>query len=242
MHLPSSYDEILEEPLARGVMRRQIMVRILTAIFEGRFRAGQRLVVQRVVELYRVSPTPVREALVELASFGIVTLLPNRGAVVLPFGPWEVREIGQIRRVLEVEAARGACGRADPAELDALEAELTRLQALAPDHSWDQDARAVDTRLHGLIAASCGSRRIASEIDRYLLLSRALRDVKHQRDAVTNYSRSDDVLEHLEIVRALKAGEAEAAARAMDRHIRAAAARLEEVLFAEQSDPGPGPG
>ena len=61
--------------------------------------------VQQLTQLYGVSPTPVRESFVELASLGILELLPNRGAVVLPFGLDEVRGIVQIRRVLEVEAA-----------------------------------------------------------------------------------------------------------------------------------------
>jgi DNA-binding GntR family transcriptional regulator len=187
----------------------------------------------------------VREALVELASLGLVDLLPNRGAVVQPFGPPEIREISQLRRLLEVEAARCASGRIPAGELAGLEQELLELGALAPDQAWDQSARDVDTRLHGLIADSCGSRRLAAEVGRYLTLFRALRDVSHQRDAWTNYSRSNDVPEHLAIVVALLASDADGAARAMDRHIRSAAKNLEEVIFSGPDTPevgreGPG--
>ncbi len=218
-------------PVSRGRLREQVSARILTAAFQGQFRSGQRLVVQHLAELFQVSPTPVRESLVELASLGIVDLLPNRGAVVRAFGPQEVREISQIRRVLEVEAARGACGRIAADELLALERELARLEAMAPSPAWDQAGRAVDTRLHGLIATSCGSNRLAAEIDRYLTLFRTLRDVSHQRNARTNYSHTVDVPEHLAIVRALLESDEEAVARAMDRHIRSAAEVLEEVVF-----------
>ena len=235
----SNPDDSQVDPVARGSLRQQVTIRILTSVFEGRFQAGQHLVVQRLADLYRVSPTPIREALVELAAFGIVDLLPNRGAIVLPFGPPQVREISQIRRVLEVEAARSACGRIDSGQLAALEGEMSRLQDTPVDHRWDRDARAADTRLHGLIAGSCGSTRLASEIDRYLLLFRSLRDVSHLRDAWTNYSRSNDVPEHMMILQALGAGRAGEAARALDRHIRSAAKTLEEVLFAERSAPVP---
>src|SRR5262245_51693160 len=125
-----------DEHVSRGPMREQVTPRILTAVFQGRFRPGQRLVVQHLAERYRVSPTPVRESLMELAGLGIVDLLPNRGAVVRPFGPREVREIGQIRRLLEVEAARCACERVDAEELTPIERELSRLRAMAPDPSW----------------------------------------------------------------------------------------------------------
>lgn len=236
--LATGRDTIPDEPVARGGLRQQVMTRILKSVFEGRFHPGQRLVVQRLAEQYQVSPTPVREALVELAGLGVVGLLPNRGAVVLPFGPQQAQEISQVRRVLEVEATRCAVGRIDADELASLEAELTRIETLRPDHLRDQDARAADTRLHGLVAECCGSARLAAEVGRYLLLFRALRDVKHLRDAGTNYSRSDDVQEHLVIVRALRAGDAERAARAMDYHVRATAERLLAVLFPERTDLG----
>lgn len=215
----------------RRTLRQEVIARILTGVFDGRYASGQRLVVQRLADQFGVSPTPVREALVELGGLGLVELLPNRGAVVRPFGPQEVNEISQVRRVLEVEATRGACGRADPHELQALEHELLRLSVLPQSDDWDADARAADTWLHGLIAEACGSARLKGEIGRYRALFQALRDVSHARDAMTNYSRSNDTQEHLAIVRPLTDGNAETAAAAMDRHIRSVAQYLEEVLF-----------
>jgi DNA-binding GntR family transcriptional regulator len=211
----------------------------MTGIFQGRFRSGQRLVVQGLASAYQASPTPVREALVELANLGLVELLPNRGAVVQPFGPQEIREISHIRRLLEVEATRCACSRIPVDELATLQQELLQLGELPRDQAWDQRARDADTRLHGLIADSCGSRRLAAEIDRYLTLFRSLRDVSHQRDAWTNFSRSNDVPEHLAIVTALVASDGENAASAMDRHIRSAAMKLEEVIFSGPDSLGP---
>jgi DNA-binding GntR family transcriptional regulator len=219
------------EPVARGSLRAQVTARLVTGIFTGSLGSGQRLVVQHLAKAYDVSPTPVREALVELASLGLVDLLPNRGAIVRPFGPQEVSEISQIRRVLETEATRCACGRIPPVELSALDAELRRLEVLPRDQTWDRDARAADTRLHGLIAESSGSVRLAAEIGRYLILFRGLRDLCHLRDAWTNYSRADDVPQHLAIVRSLLESDAKGAARAMDRHIRSASSTLEEVVF-----------
>ena len=180
----------LSEPIARGNLRAQVTARLVTGIFAGRLRSGERLVVQQLATVYEVSPTPVREALVELASLGLVDLLPNRGAIVRPFGPAEVREISQIRRLLETEATHHACGRIPPAELSALNDELLRLEGAPRDQTWDRDARAADTRLHGLIAESSGNLRLGVEIGRYLILFRALRDVCHLRDAGTNYSRA----------------------------------------------------
>jgi DNA-binding GntR family transcriptional regulator len=88
-----------------------------------------------------------------------------------------------------------------------------------------------------VIADCCRSRRLAAEIGRYLVLFRTLRDVSHQRDAWTNFSRSNEVPEHLAIVRALAQSDPEGAARAMDRHIRSAAKTLEEVIFSDPVAP-----
>lgn len=229
----------LHEPVTRGNLRHQVTFRILTGVFQERFRSGERLVVQRLSELYQVSPTPVREALLELSALGIVELLPNRGAVLLPFGPQQIREIGQVRRVLEVEATRCACGKIDPTALETLRRDVAELPGRPVDESRDRRARDYDTSLHAIIAESCGSARLTAEIQRYLTLFGALRDVSHQRDAETNYSRSDDVADHIEILDCLLRNDCEGAAAAMDRHIRSATRTVEDVMFGNREVPAP---
>jgi DNA-binding GntR family transcriptional regulator len=69
-----------------------------------------------------------------------------------------------------------------------------------------------------------------------------LRDVCHIRDAWTNYSRANDVPEHLAIVAPLLASDAEGAALAMGRHIESATITLEEVIFVDRNHPEDFPG
>lgn len=221
------------DPVARSGLREQVSDRLLTAVFEKRFRSGEHLVVQRLSERFGVSPTPVRESLVELAGLGIVELLPNRGAVVGPFGQRQLREMSQVRRVLESEAARGATGKIDRAELEVLLKELSELQAMKASAMRDRRARAADTELHALVADHCGNPRLAAEIRRYLTLFRALRNVSHLHDSWNDYRRSNDVPEHIAIVKALMAGNADRSASAMDRHIRSVEKTLSDVMFTE---------
>jgi DNA-binding GntR family transcriptional regulator len=226
------------EGIARGLLRRQVTARILAGVFGRRLLPGSRLIVQQLSERYRVSPTPVRESLLELEGLGIVQLLPNRGAVVLPFGPQQVREIGQVRRVLEVEATRSACGCIADEELAALEHDLERVRSIAETAERARAGREVDSRLHGRIAAACGSARLATEIGRYITLFRVLRDVSHERDDATSSSGMPE--QHLEIVRALRRRDAEEAGRAMDRHLRAVAETVTRVVFAATEARSPG--
>jgi len=222
-----------EDYVSRSVLRDQVAQRILTEVFERRFLSGSRLVVQRLAERFGVSPTPVREALVELAGLGIVDLLPNRGAVVRPFGDEQLRDISQVRRALEMEACRSACGKIDATALHDLRSQLKRLRKARPNDEWDRDARAADSRLHLLIAESCGNPRLAQEIRRYLSLFRSVRNISHVRDSWNQYRRSNDVPEHLQIVEALVANDPERAAAAIDRHIRSITNVLSEVVFSD---------
>jgi DNA-binding GntR family transcriptional regulator len=208
----------------RGLRRQSIVQSLLADVFQGRLRAGTRLVTQELAVRFGVSHTPIREALITLAGIGILDLLPNRGAIVRRVTAAEVREVCQVRRALECEATRSACGRIGLAELHALVAELRRLMA-APTRSVKRfiaEARAVDSRLHDLIAESCGNGFLAQELGRLKTLFRAFRDVAWERDEARNdcHRLAEEAVEHLAIVEALLAGDPKQAARAMARHIR----------------------
>ncbi len=209
----------------RGQRRRAIVESLLADVFQGRLRAGQHLVAQDLAERFGVSQTPIREALIELTGIGIVDLSPNRGAVVRRVTAKEVRDILQVRRALECEATRRACGRIDLTELQEVADELRRLTAVSASTSlkdYIEEARAVDSRLHDLIASSSGNEFLANELNRLKLLFRAFRDITYtRREARHDYRRlAEEAREHLAIVEALQAGDAQSASRAMARHIR----------------------
>src|SRR5947207_2154690 len=87
-----------------GLRRQTIVQSLLADVFQGRLHAGEHLVTQELAERFGVSHTPIREALITLAGIGIIDLLPNRGAIVRKVTASEVREVCQVRRVLECEA------------------------------------------------------------------------------------------------------------------------------------------
>jgi DNA-binding GntR family transcriptional regulator len=207
-----------------GLRRQAIVQSLLADVFQGRLQAGQHLVTQKLAERFGVSHTPIREALIALAGIGIIDLLPNRGALVRAVTAREVREVCQVRRVLECQVTRNACGRIDLAQLDAIATDLRRLiEHPAPSIAeFIAEARRVDSRLHDLIAHSCGNAFLAQELGRLKILFRAFRDVSYtQHEARNDYRRlADEAREHLAIVAALQAGDARSAARAMARHIR----------------------
>ena len=211
-------------PIERGTgLRDSVTERLLVAILDRSVQQGHRFVGQRLAAQLGVSATPVREALIELASLGFVELLPNRGAVCREFGPKELGEIFQVRRVLEAEAAFGASGRVPVEELERLRSWMAKLsETVETDEAWSDHAMEADIELHRLIQGHC-------ESSRYNALMRAIRRV-----AVNIYNvQLRAVGEHLRIIDALLAEDAELARTRMSEHIDSTARGVAKVMFQE---------
>ena len=205
-------------------LRRQVLVdSLLREIVNGQIRSGEHLVTQALARRFGVSHTPVREALVMLAGMGLVDVAPNRGAIVRKVTSREVREVCQVRRALECEAVRLACGRVDGPLLESLAVDLRQLVEVesAELHQFIAQARSVDSRLHDLIAGWCGNAFLALELGRLKYLFRAFRDAAwdHSQSHNDYHRLSAEAHEHLAIVEALLAGDRSRAVRAMARHI-----------------------
>jgi DNA-binding GntR family transcriptional regulator len=211
------------EPTFDHGLRRPAIVRaVLTDIFHGRLRAGQRLVTESLASRFGVSHTPIREALIELRGIGVVDLLPNRGAVVRRVTARDVREVCQVRKVLECEAVRGTARRADRRRVRELSADIRTLAALNPGPRAVEQARQLDDQLHDLVRCSCGNAFLTQELERLQTLFRSFRDVTWDLElARRDYHRiAVEAAEHLAIVDAVACGDARAATRAMAAHIR----------------------
>ena len=220
-NLPGSFSMV-----PRGNIREVVVQRILAAVIRGEFPVGHRMVIQSLAEQFGVSATPVREALVELASIGIVENLPNRGAVMREFGVTQIREIYQLRRILEVEAVRTACGNIEPRQLAELAEQFAAIAKEKRDNNWSQNAMSLDIRLHSLIAERCGSTRLQDELRRYNILVQAIREV------VDNESQAQEIAltDHEEIIAALQANDCDLAAEKMEQHIRQTASLVEALV------------
>ena len=225
-----------------GLRRQTIVASLLADVFQGRVTAGEHLVTRQLASRFGVSHTPIREALIALAGIGIIDLEPNRGAVVRRVTARDVREICQVRRALECEAVRHACGRIEPSALDDLTGGFRRQLTLPSSERAEfvEQARALDDRLHDSIAGSSGNTFLAAELGRLKILFRAFRDVSWEVDAAHNdYQRlADESSEHLAIVAALAAGDRRGASRAMSLHIMGGATYWSRALRATASTLG----
>ncbi len=230
MNSVNSYDSIA--PLPRNALRHEVAVRLMSLIFQGTLPPGEHLVIRKMAEQMGVSATPVREALVELESIGIVQFSHHRGVIVKPFGFKEFRDIFHLRRLLETEAARCACGHIPREELETMAKEAKELltPGLDRNNEWFQKAMATDRHLHEQIAACCGNPRLANEISRYNGLIQTVREI------VGNHPQThrSALKEHVPIIDALLANDPERSAVAMTEHINGTLQSIEEVLFGKK--------
>ena len=95
--------------------------RIKEDILSGKLKKDQKLVEQSICDEYKVSRTPVREAILQLEMEGLVEMIPNRGAYVLGLSPRDMDDMFTLRKIYEVQAVRWAIPRITDEEMAQLE-------------------------------------------------------------------------------------------------------------------------
>ena len=98
-------------PVRRSSLRQQIADALRDEVLTGRLQAGRHFTVKEIAELYGVSATPVREALVDLAAQGLLEVEQHRGFQVRRFTAADFRSLTEARAFV-VEAAFRHDGRA----------------------------------------------------------------------------------------------------------------------------------
>jgi DNA-binding GntR family transcriptional regulator len=91
-------------------------------IIQCSLEPGQQIVQTQLAESYGIGATPLREALQRLAQEGFVRAIPRFGYVVIPVTLRDVREIFELRAVIESAAARMAAVRGSDRQLEKLRA------------------------------------------------------------------------------------------------------------------------
>ncbi len=142
-------------------------------ILGGVLAPGTRLVEMELAERFGVSRGPIREALRELERIGLVTDRPRRGVFVTTPSESDIDEIAVIRESLEATAARIACEKLLPEDLERLERVVAAMEAAYRDHDRARGL-AMDLEFHREIFVIAGNARMLrthDDLSAQLLLS-----------------------------------------------------------------------
>jgi DNA-binding GntR family transcriptional regulator len=139
--------------LPRLTLSRQIRDALVRRIVSGELEPGERLVETRIAEDYGTSQAPVREALRELETIGLVEVRPRRGTFVRHFIQQTLRESYVVRAALEEAATRLALP-AGTLPFDALRADVAAMRdAAARGDTQAIGAASVSFHRHVIVAA-----------------------------------------------------------------------------------------
>ncbi len=193
----------------------QVFGRIREGILSGKYAANEELKEKTLGEEFGVSRTPVREALRQLELEGLVSIIPNKGAYVIGVSLQDIKEIYEIRCLLEGLCANWAAEKITQEQLAELDENIFLMEFHATKENWCQMVE-LDNRFHELLYQASGSRELAHVLSDYHQYVQRVRKVSLGNPKRVQKSKE----EHKAIVEALRSRDPNKAQELATEHIR----------------------
>lgn len=193
-------------------------------ILDGSMQAGSRLVEKDIAIDLSTSRTPVREALRRLEAEGLVEVLPHRGARVTDWSKEDLRELYDIRAVLEAMAGERAAQRITSDELELLDSLCDQMDECPFDSDGATRDRYTELngQYHDVIREASGSGHLVSMIHSVVRVPLVV--TTFHRYEARDMARS--AKHHREIVEAMRAQDGVWAGSVLRAHVLAAKSTL----------------
>lgn len=198
--------------LAAAPAESEIIERIYDAVVEQRLPPGTKLPEAALCQAFGVRRSRIRRSLLLLASRNIVVLHPNRGAFVSRPTAQEAKDVFEARRSVESDIARLAAERAEPGDLNRLEAHLGLEELAAREHDRSRSIR-LSGDFHVLLARAGGNEVLHAMVKD--LVARSSLIIAMYGSASENCRPGD----HRDLLAALRNRDAAGAAGIMSEHL-----------------------
>ncbi len=207
---------------ARGAGNGSIQSRVISEvrrqIIAGEVEPGGLISELALSDQFGVSRTPVREALKQLQTEGLIKIQPRVGTFVAAPSRREITELFQMKELLEGAAARLLAQRGRVAELDQLEENLRQADRAVADDNLTRYAELVH-EFHDLLITGSDNLKLA---DHYRTL---MNQLAYPRLVMTSLGQpgrpSQSDREHHNVVDLIIAKDGDSAERVMREHVRA---------------------
>jgi DNA-binding GntR family transcriptional regulator len=178
----------------------------------------------RLREELAIGRTPIREALQRLAQENLVVVVPHRGTFVTEINITDLARITEVRVVLEGHAARLAAERCSTSDRSAIHKLLVRLQS--SDSTDQRELMRLDQQVHRQIYRGARNSLLESTLERYFNLSLRLWFLVLDHEVRLR----EAVDEHAALLRAILAGDGDAAEASMRSHVTGFEREIRKVL------------
>ncbi|TDC65871.1 GntR family transcriptional regulator [Micromonospora sp. KC207] len=190
--------------------------RLTREILSGRSEPGERLVEEQLTRRLGISRAPLREALRLLAQQGLVEHVPRRGVRVATLSDRDVRELYELRDVLERVAVRRAIPVPREADLAGLRTALDQMRDAT--RIGDRLAVAESHRaFHVALVALAGNRQLSAVYDSILMKLQLYMAINLRREAEVAQP-SDGVHRHERLFEAVAGKDPEAVLAVLSEH------------------------
>lgn len=201
--------------------------RLQAEIALGNLPPGDRVKVNDLAAEWKVSPTPLREAVQRLAARGVLTMSPQRGARVADVSVEEVRDLYGLRVQLEPQALHSSVANSDASHLTGLTGayvELVGLLERAPSNPPTAfELYNLHRAFHEATMARCTSPWLLRLVG--VLMDQSMRYMRYVVDL-----GAPRLEEHGRIVECVAAGDADAAATLLTEHLKQSAEHVAGAL------------
>ncbi|WP_404367099.1 GntR family transcriptional regulator [Marinobacter sp.] len=195
-------------------------------IINGRFAPGERLDPEALEKTFNVSRTPIREAIQQLTASGLVVVVPKKGTFVAKIGVDQLIEMFEVMAELEGMCGRLAARRISTEELVQLRAALDRCEVSAQRQGDPDDYYYENEVFHQCIYGASHNAFLAEEVQQ---LKQRLKPYRRLQLRVRN-RMARSMQEHLDIYKAIEAGDAAAAENAMRQHVLIQGERFSDFI------------
>ncbi len=200
-------------------LKHEAYERIVELLDQGKLKPGQMVSQRELVEMTGSTLGSIREAISRLQADGLLQTLPKRGLMVPTMDVSFVGDAYELRRILELSAVHSAIKHL-PKEMITgwIEQHEAILENIKTDSDQDQadEMQKLDWSMHD---ALIGSKHNALISEVYRVNSIKIHMVVQSRLQVTPFNAERVIGEHLNILRPLLDGDADAAIKALDLHI-----------------------
>jgi len=147
-------------------VREQVLEVLREAILSFRFTPGQRLIERELIDSTGVSRTTIREVLRELAAEGLVTTVPQKGAIVVAPSAEEAAELYELRGVLEGHLVKRFVENATDGQINALRKAYSQLETAVHRGAGTLALLKAKDRMYDLLAQGAGNRELRAALSR----------------------------------------------------------------------------